>query len=55
MGDFTNTKGWKNCLQTRMRQRFWGAICAMLMGFVMLGMLDGLQGLARSGADVIEV
>ena len=55
MGDFTNTRGWKNCLQTRMRQRFWGAICAMLMGFVMLGMLDGLQGLARSGADVIEV
>lgn len=55
MGDFINSRGWQNCLQTRMRQRFWGAICAMLMGFVMLGMIDGLQGLARSGADVIEV
>ena len=55
MGDFVNSRGWQSCLQTRMRQRFWGAICAMLMGFVMLGMLDGLQGLARSGADVIEV
>ena len=55
MGDFINSRGWQKCLQTRMRQRFWGAISALLLGFVMLGMLDGLQGLARSGADVIEV
>ena len=55
MGDFTNTRGWQICRQTRMRQRYWGALCALLLGFVMLGMLDGLQGLARSGADVIEV
>ena len=55
MGDFTNSGGWQICLQTRMRQRYWGALCALLLGFVMLGMLDGLQGLARSGADVIEV
>ena len=55
MGDFINSRGWQNCLQTRAQQRYWGALCALLLGFVMLGMLDGLQGLARSGADVIEV
>ena len=55
MGDFINSRGWQNCLQTRAKQRYWGALCALLLGFVMLGMLDGLQGLARSGADVIEV
>ena len=55
MGEFIKSQGWQNCLQTRARQRYWGALCALLLGFVLLGILDGLQGLARSGADVIEL
>lgn len=55
MGEFIRSQGWRNCLQIRARQRYWGVLCALLLGFALLGMLDGLQGLARSGADVIEV
>jgi hypothetical protein len=55
MGEFIKSQGWQNCLQTRARQRYWGALCALLLGFALLGILDGLQGLARSGADVIEL
>lgn len=55
MGELVKSQGWHNCLQTRARQRYWGALCALLLGFALLGMFDGLQGLARSGADVIEM
>ena len=55
MGEFIKSQGWQNCLQTRSRQRYWGALCALLLGFALLGMFDGLQGLARSGAEIIEI
>jgi len=55
MGELIDSRGWQACRQIRYRQRYWGVLCAVLLGFVMLGMLDGLQGLVRSGADVIEV
>lgn len=55
MGEFIKSQGWQDCLQTRARQRYWGALCALLLCFALMGMFDGLQGLARSGADVIEM
>lgn len=55
MMELADTPDWEACLGVRARQRFWGAICALLLAFALLALVDGLQGLARSGSDVIEL
>ena len=55
MGDLTGSGGWRQCLQIRARQRCWGLLCALLLGIALLGVVDGLQGLVRSGANSIDM
>ena len=48
-------QAWSDCRQTRSVQRGWGKLCALLLGLALVAMVDGLQGLMRSGSDVLEM
>jgi len=55
MLELADTADWKACLDVRAQQRLWGAVCALLLAFALLALVDGLQGMARSGSEVIEL
>ena len=55
MPELADAADWKACLDVRVRQRVWGAVCALLLAFALLALVDGLQGMARNGSDVLEL
>lgn len=46
---------WDACQDIRQRQHKLGMVCAVLLAIALLCLVDGLQGLMRSGATVIEL
>ncbi len=46
---------WDACQEIRQRQRKLGMVCAVLLAIALLCLVDGLQGLMRSGATVLEL
>ncbi|MFT4300686.1 MAG: hypothetical protein QM579_02945 [Desulfovibrio sp.] len=46
---------WDACQDIRQRQRKLGMVCAVLLAVALLCLVDGLQGLMRSGATVLEL
>ena len=46
---------WDACQNIRQRQRKLGFVCALLLAVALLCLVDGLQGLMRSGATVLEL
>lgn len=46
---------WDACQNIRQRQRKLGMACAVLLAVALLCLVDGLQGLMRSGATVVEL
>lgn len=46
---------WETCQGIRQRQRKLGLVCAVLLAVALLGLVDGLQGLMRSGANALEL
>lgn len=55
MTELADAVDWDACLGVRARQRFWGTVCAVLLALALLALVDGLQGLARNGSDVLEL
>lgn len=46
---------WEHCRSTTVCQRRWGVLCAVLLGAALVCVLDGLQALRRSEADLVEL
>lgn len=46
---------WEACQEIRQRQHRLGLVCAVLLAVALLGLVDGLQGLMRSGANTLEL
>ncbi len=46
---------WDACQHIRQRQRRLGTVCALLLAVALLGLVDGLQGLMRTGSNTLEM
>ena len=46
---------WESCQDIRQRQHKLGMVCAVFLVVALLGLVDGLQGLMRSGATTLEL
>lgn len=46
---------WRQCRALRKNQKRLGGICALLLLTALLGMFDGLQGVMRSGASMLDL
>lgn len=55
MQTFLDADTWDACQNIRRRQRRLGTVCALLLAVALLGLVDGLQGLMRSGSSTLEM
>ncbi len=55
MQNVLDANTWDACRHIRQRQRRLGTVCALLLAVALLGLVDGLQGLMRSGSNTLEM
>lgn len=55
MDGVTGCVQWEQCQQTTRHQHWWGMLCALFLALALACVLDGLQALRRSEANLLEL
>lgn len=55
MPDYFDDAAWRSCRTIRLQQRRLGAVSAVLLVVVLLGLIDGLQAQMRTGSEYLEL